>query len=141
MRSVKTIAFLIVLVFLAACSTYKSTPQLNYYHGQTVPEGFITILRASPAEIEFQIRVDFRAQQLYHLVLDGNEPVAEGWFMTTHVGGPFYTVQMKPAEGRTYEVGKTYRLCIGQENPQKVQMTSSNYQCMVDLAFVFQEKS
>jgi hypothetical protein len=140
MRSPRIVAFLMVLVLFAACSTYKSKPQLNYYHGQNVPDGYITIVRASTTEIEFQIRVEFRAQQLYHLVLDGNDPVAEGWFITTRVGGPFYNVTLKPAEGRTFEAGKTYRLCIGQESPQKVQMTSSNYQCMADYTFVFAEK-
>ncbi|MCK7478150.1 MAG: hypothetical protein M0C28_12595 [Candidatus Moduliflexus flocculans] len=46
---------------------------------------------------------------------------------------------MKPKAGRTFEVGKTYRLCIGMQNPQAVQMTSNNYECIVDFTFVFQE--
>lgn len=48
---------------------------------------------------------------------------------------------MKPSEGRTFEPGKTYRLCIGVQNPQAVQMQSSNYECKVDHTFVFQDKS
>ena len=39
-----------------------------------------------------------------------------------------------------FEVGKTYRLCIGGQSPQEVQMTSNNYRCHVDYTFVFQEK-
>ncbi|MGB7297239.1 MAG: hypothetical protein WBC70_16785 [Candidatus Aminicenantales bacterium] len=142
MRSTRSVVFIVVLVLFAACSTYKANPELNYYHGQNVPEGFITILRASPMEIEFEIRVDFtRFERLYHLVLDGNTPVAEGWFRTLRVTVPVYAVTMTPKKGLTFEAGKTYRLCIGQKNPQEVQMTSSNYPCLVDHTFVFQEKS
>jgi hypothetical protein len=141
MRSAKFAVFAVVLVLLAGCSTYKSSPQMNYYHGPNVPEGYITILRASAAEIEFQVRVEFAQKQMYHLVLEGNDPVAEGWHSTLRAGGQAYTVTMKPKEGRTFEVGKTYRFCIGMQNPQAVQMTSNNFECIVDHTFVFQEKS
>jgi hypothetical protein len=141
MRSAKTVVFVIALAFLAACSTYKSKPQMNYYHGQNVPEGYITILRASAGEIKFQIRVEFAPKQMYHIILDGNEPIAEGWFSTLRAGGQTYTVTLKPAKGLAFEPGKTYRLCIGLQNPEAVQMTSSNYECKVDYTFVFQEKS
>lgn len=141
MTSAKTPVLVIGLLFLAACSTYKAKPQLHYYHGQNVPEGYITIIRASAGEIEFQIRVEFTEKKLYHIVLDGDNPVAEGWFSTLRAGSQAYSVTMKPSEGLTFEPGKTYRLCIGQQNPQAVQMTSSNYPCMVDYTFVFQEKS
>lgn len=141
MKSVKTPALVIGLLFLAACSTYKAKPQLRYYHGQNVPEGYVTVLRASAGEIEFQIRVEFAENKLYHLVLEGDNPVAEGWFSTLRTGGQAYTVTLKPSEGLAFEPGKTYRLCIGRQNPQEVQMTSSNYQCMVEYTFVFQEKS
>lgn len=141
MKSAKTPTLVIGLLFLAACSTYKAKPQLHYYHGQNVPEGYITILRASAGEIEFQIRVDFNEMRRYHLVLEGDNPVAEGWFSTLRAGSQAYRVTLKPSEGLAFEPGKTYRLCIGQQNPQEVQMTSSNYQCIVDYTFVFQEKS
>jgi hypothetical protein len=141
MRSTKALTFLIGLLFIAACSTYKAQPQLSYYHGRNVPEGYITILKASPEEIEFQIRVEFPQKQLYHLVLEGDNPVAQGWFSTLRAGGQSYTVTMKPGKGLAFEPGKTYRLCIGQQNPQAVQMTSSNYPCLIDYTFVFQEKS
>ena len=143
MKSARTLTFLVGLLFLAACSTYKSKPQLHYYHGKNVPEGYIKILRASVGEIEFQIQVEFTVtqMQLYHLVLEGDHPVAEGWFSIRRAGTQFYSVILKPSEGLAFEPGKTYRLCIGLQNPQEVQMTSSNYQCIIDYTFVFQEKS
>lgn len=143
MRSAKFVFFAITVVLIAACSTYKSKPQMNYYHGKNVPEGYIKILRASAEAIEFQIQVEFTAtqMQLYHLVLEGNSPVAEGWFSIRRAGTPSYNVTLKPSKGLAFEPGKTYRLCIGMQNPQEVQMTSSSYQCLVDYTFVFQEKS
>jgi hypothetical protein len=131
----------IFVLAAAACSTYKSEPELTYYHGPTVPERFISVLRASPAEITFEIRVEFPAKQMYHLVLDGNTPVAEGWFSTLRIGGESYNITMKPKKGLTYESGKTYRLCIGSQNPEQVQVTSSSYKCLVDYTFVFKEKT
>ncbi len=141
MRSATTVSLTAAFVLLAACSTYKSKPQMTYYHGQNVPAGYITVMRASTAEIKFEIRIEFTPKGMYHLILDGNEPVAEGWFSTLRAGGQSYFVTMKPAEGRVFELGKTYRLCIGVQNPQAVQMASSNYECKVDYTFVFQEKS
>jgi hypothetical protein len=114
---------------------------MTYYHGQNVPAGYITVKSASAVEIKFEIRIEFAPKQMYHLILDGNEPVAEGWFSTLRAGGQSYSVTMKPSEGRTFEPGKTYRLCIGVQNPQAVQLQSSNYECKVDHTFVFQEKS
>jgi len=141
MRSARTLALAAALILVAACSsTYRSKPQMNYYHGQNVPAGYITVVRATAAEIEFSIRVEFTQKQMYHLVLDGNEPVAEGWFNTLRAGNQAYSVTMKPSEGKAFEVGKTYRLCIGTQNPQAVQMTSSNYPCIADHSFVFELK-
>ncbi|MCX6573419.1 MAG: Gfo/Idh/MocA family oxidoreductase, partial [Candidatus Aminicenantes bacterium] len=99
MRSAKfaLAIFVIALALVAACSTtYKSKPQMNYYSGQKVPDLYITVLKASPTEIEFRIQVKFVTQKMYHLVLDGNEPVAQGWFSTQRAGGEAYTVKMKP---------------------------------------------
>lgn len=136
-----TVVLISVFVLFSACSTLKSKPQMTYYHGQNVPAGYITVDHASAAEIKFEIRIEFAPKQMYHIILDGNNPVAEGWFSTLRAGGQSYFVTLKPAEGRLFEAGKTYRLCIGVQNPQAVQMTSSNYECKVDYAFVFQEKS
>jgi hypothetical protein len=141
MKGAKIAAVLLALALVAACSsTYRAKPQLNYYHGQNVPAEYIRILRASTAEIEFEIRVQFAPKQMYHLVLEGNEPVAQGWFNTMRAGGEIYTVTMKPDEGQAFEPGKTYRLCIGEQSPQAVQMTSNNYMCRVDWVFVFAVK-
>ncbi len=141
MRSARNVLLAITFVLLAACSSLKSKPQMTYYHGQNVPEGYITVQYASAAEIKFEIRIEFVPKQMYHLLLDGNDPVAEGWFSTLRAGGQSYFVTLKPAEGRTFEIGKIYRLCIGVQNPQAVQMTSNNYECKVDHTFVFQEKN
>jgi hypothetical protein len=140
-RSAKFTVFVVAVALVAACSsTYKSKPEMNYYRGQKVPDLFITVVRASPTEIEFRIQVKFVMKKMYHLVLDGNEPVAQGWFSTQRAGGEDYTVKMKSEEGKTFEAGKTYRLCIGEQSPEAVQMTSNNYMCKVDFTFVFQEK-
>jgi hypothetical protein len=140
MRSATTIALTTAFALLAACSSFKAKPQMTYYHGQNVPAGYITVTRASAAEIKFEIRIEFERKEMYHLILDGDTPIAERWFSTLRAGGQSYFVTLKPAEGRAFEPGKTYRLCIGVQNPQAVQMTSSNYECKVDYTFVFQEK-
>jgi len=132
---------LILVLFVAACSTYQAQPRMNYYHGPNVPEGFISVLRASPSEITFEVHVKFPQKQMYHLLLEGNEPVSEGWHSTVQAGDVKYTVTMKPKKDLAFVPGKTYRLCIGVQNPQAVQMTSSNYQCVADYTFVFKEKA
>lgn len=141
MKTTKALMPVLAVLLAAACSTYKASPQMNYYHGQNIPEGFIQVLRASPSEITFEVRVKFVQKQMYHLVLDGNTPVAEGWASTQRAGGESYTATMKPKEGLTFEDGKSYRLCIGVQNPQAVQMTSNNYPCVADFDFVFKEKA
>ena len=140
MRSAETMVLTGAFVLFAACSSFKSKPEMAYYHGQNVPAGYIIVQRASTAEITFEIRIEFAPKQMYHLILDGNDPEAEGWFSTLRAGGQSYFVTLKPSEGRTFEPGKTYRLCIGVQNPQYVQIRSSNYECKVDQTFVFQEK-
>ena len=141
MRSLKSIAIGIMLAVTAACSgTYRSSPQLTYYHGPNVPAEYFKILTASPGAITFEIRIEFELRKMYHLLLDGNEPVAQGWFNTTRAGGQVYTVTLTPEKGKTFEAGKTYRLCIGTQSPQAVQMESSRYNCKVDYTFVFKEK-
>jgi hypothetical protein len=141
MRSAKVITVLSGLALGAACSsTYKTKPELTYYHGQNVPPEYLKILKAGPDAITFEIRIEFTPRQMYHVVLDGNEPVAQGWFSTLRAGGLVYTVTLKPEAGKTFEAGKTYRLCIGTQSPEDVQMTSSNYRCQADYTFVFQEK-
>ena len=131
----------LALVLAAGCSPYRSRPQMNYFHGETPPAGFIKILRATEAEVEFQITVVMPADHMYHLLLDGNEPLAEGWFPTGRMASSQgYRVTLKLREGLRLETGKSYRLCIGVQNPEDVQMTTSNYRCLVDYPFVFQVK-
>lgn len=141
MRSLKGFAALAGVFLIAACSFYEARPKLNYYRGENVPEGYITIVRASVDEIEFEVRVQFAERHLYHLILEGNDPVAEGWFPTVRAGHQSYTVTMKPRRSLSFEPGKTYRLCIGKQNPEEVQLTSSNYMCVAEFEFVFEQKS
>lgn len=133
---------LIPLAFgLAACSPYQAKPKMTYFHGQNVPPGYIEVVRASATEVEFKIRVEFSERHLYHLLLDGNDPLAEGWFPTNRMAGSeAYHVTLKLHEGTRLEAGKSYRLCIGSQNPEAVQMQTSNYRCLVDYTFVFQVK-
>lgn len=131
---------LVVFLFMAACFSYEKHPKLHYYRGPNVPSGFINIIRATPTEIEFLLRVKFPEKKLYHLILDGDEPVAEGWYSTVTADGNSYNLVMKPKPGLSFEVGKTYRLCIGQQSPEYVQLESSNYRCLAEYVFVFEEK-
>jgi hypothetical protein len=141
MKPTKIMALISLTFGLAACSPYQAKPKLNYYHGQNVPKGYIEVVRASDTEVEFRIRVEFTQAHLYHLLLDGNEPLAEGWFPTSRMAmSEGYTVTLKLREGQRLGSGKTYRLCIGAQNPEAVQMGSSNYRCLVDYTFVFQAK-
>jgi hypothetical protein len=142
MTSTSRILILISLAFgLAACSPYQAKPKMTYYHGQNVPEGYIEVVRASAIEIEFRVRVEFSQRHLYHLLLDGNEPLAESWFPTSRMAGSeAYCVTFKLPEGKCLQAGQTYRLCIGTKNPEAVQMETSNYRCLVDYTFVFQAK-
>jgi hypothetical protein len=142
MRTGRTVlALCLILSFAVACSsTYKSKPQLSYYHGQNVPQEYFKILKAAPTGITFEVRIEFPQMKMYHLILEGNEPVAQGWYSTVRAGGTVYTVTLRPEEGKAFEPGKTYRLCIGDQSPQAVQMTSNNYMCKVDYTFVFQNK-
>jgi len=138
----KTLRLAIVALGLAAaCSPYRARPEMNYYHGETPPAGFIQVVRASETEVEFQITVVMPADHMYHLLLDGNEPLAEGWFPTSRMAASQgYKVTLKLREGARLEPGKSYRLCIGVQNPEAVQMTTSNYRCLVDHPFVFHVK-
>lgn len=135
-----SIVGLVVFVFgLAACSFYQSAPKMEYYHGRNVPEGFIQVVRETETEIEFKIMVKFNETHLYHIVLDDNEPLAEGWFPTRRVQETqSYNVTLALKKGGRFEKGKTYRLCIGGQNPEAVQLQSSSYRCLVDFEFVFQ---
>lgn len=139
MRSLGLIGIVGLLAATAACSSYTSEPKLEYYRGQNIPQGYIQVVRAEETEVEFRIQVDFQDAHRYHLILDGNRPVAEGWFPTRRVGdSQAYHVVLKTKKDRRLDPGKTYRLCIGGQNPEAVQLQSSSYRCLVDFEFVFQ---
>jgi hypothetical protein len=141
MMSKKAPTLVIGLLLLAACSSFNEKPRMNYYHGRNISEKYFMISRASAGEIEFQIRVGFSQERLYHIILDGDTPVAEGWFLTLQVGGQSYSVTLKPNAGLAFEPGKTYRLCVGEDTPESVQRNSHDYLCLVDYPFVFPGKS
>ena len=139
MRSWHVLLPVVVTFGLSACSFYQSEPKLNYFRGQNPPEGFIQVVKATETEVEFRILLEFKESHLYHLILDGNQPLAEGWFPTRRVGdSQAYHVVLKTKKDRRLEPGKTYRLCIGGQNPEAVQIQSSSYRCLVDFEFVFQ---
>ena len=141
MKFIAIFAAGLLAVGLAACSPYQSTPQLTYYHGASPPEGYVQLVHASETEAEFLVTVVFQSKHMYHLLLDGNRPLAEGWFPTARMAASQgYSVTLKLGKGLKLEPGKTYRLCIGSQNPEAVQMSSSNYRCLVDYEFVFKAK-
>jgi hypothetical protein len=123
-----------------ACSSADVSSKMSFYHGQTVPRQFFKVVRYSPQEVEFEIRVDFQQVHMYHIVLDENgKPLSEGWHLTTKLG-PTYKVVMKAKKGAVFQEDKKYRLCIGNESPEKVFVTSNNYQCLADYEFVLSKK-
>jgi hypothetical protein len=123
-----------------ACSTADVSSKMTFYHGQTIPAQFFKVVRYSPQEIEFEIKVDFKDVHMYHLVLDENgKPIAEGWHPTTKIGQA-YTVIMKSKKDAVFEEGRRYRLCIGNESPEKVSVTSNNYPCIADYQFILSRK-
>lgn len=139
-RIIFIIFMLISIASLITCSFYQKNPKLHYYRGPNVPAEFINIVRATTAEIEFVLRVKFPEKKFYHLILDGDEPVAEGWYSTVRADTISYSVVMKAKPELKFEPGKTYRLCIGNQSPEYVQLESKNYKCLAEYVFVFEEK-
>jgi hypothetical protein len=129
------------LVFLAlqgflSCTSQGTRPKMQFYHGLTVANLYVSVVRHTSEVIVFEIRARVPGKDLYHLVLDGNEPLSEGWFPTGRVQTESYTVQMKAKKGCVFQPGKKYRLCIGTESPESVYVHSNNYKCTVDYEFV-----
>jgi len=138
MKSFSIVGLGVFVFGLAACSFYQAKPKMEYYHGRNVPEDYIQVVRATETEIEFNIMVKFNETHLYHIVLDENEPLAEGWFPTRRVRETqSYNVILALKKGCRLEEGKTYRLCIGGQNPEAVQLQSSGYHCLLDYQFVY----
>jgi hypothetical protein len=126
-----------LVVGLAACAATSphSSAGMNYFHGKNVPPEFFQVVSHTATEITFEVRVRFRESKLYHLVLDGNAPLAEGWFPTIKGDEQFYRVTLKAKPGVEFVAGKPYRLCIGDQNPELVSVHSTNYRCTADYEF------
>jgi len=123
-----------------SCGSSDVSSKMNFYHGQTVPDLFFKILKSSAEEVVFEITVDFKVTHMYHLLLDeSGKPVSEGWYSTRKIGQS-YIVSMKPKPGMVFENGKKYRLCIGNESPEKVFIHTSNYKCAADYEFTLEIK-
>jgi len=127
-----------ISLFCVSCGPKKvKTGKIELYHGIRPPEGFITVLSFSPREIEFRIRVKFKDRKLYHIIADeeGNF-IAEGWYRTSIDSTGIYYIKMKVKKGFKFQPGKKYRLCIGKQNPELMDLFTSKYRCLVDYEFV-----
>lgn len=127
---------LLSLAALISCAAETAIPKLTYYHGQTPPKTYFEVVSATSEEILFKIRADFAPNQMYHLILDGNEPVAEGWYPTNRIAEEFYYLKIRAKKGLAFQPGKTYRLCIGIQSPEVVARYRNSYKCLVDYEFV-----
>ena len=131
---------ILAVAVLIGCAAEKSKPALTYYHGQTPPDSYFEVVSYTPQEIEFRIKVKFGSKHMYHLILEGDKPLAEGWFPTMLGAADSYRLVIKAREGVAFETGKTYRLCIGSESPEYVAEYRSTYRCAVDYSFVLPPK-
>jgi len=133
--------FLLALFGLAAYATQGNQSTMHFSRGPTVPNLYVSVISHTSTVIEFKIRANFGGIHLYHLILDGDEPLSEGWYPTSRVQTEAYTVKMKAKKKRVFEPGKKYRLCLGYQSPELVYARSSNnYQCLVDYEFVLEEQ-
>lgn len=132
------ILLLLISLGLISCTSAGQRAKMKFYHGQKIPDQYIRVVNHTAEEIEFEIRVNFLQTHLYHIVLDGEDPISEGWFSTAKTDSAFYTLKMKAKKDCQFQPGKKYRLCIGTTNPEEVFVYSSNYRCKVDYEFVLQ---
>jgi hypothetical protein len=136
---IKGLGILAVIGFIG-CAGERVRPSLTYYHGQTPQEAYFEVVRYTPQEIEFKIKVKFASKYMYHLILEGDEPLAEGWYVTILGAEDSYRLIMKAKKGVVFEPGKSYRLCIGNESPEYVARYRNSYHCAVDYEFVLPPK-
>ncbi len=136
---IKGLAVLAVLG-LVACLRERPKPALDYYHGQIPQDFYFKIVGYTPKEIEFEIKVNFGSRYMYHLILEGNEPLAEGWHVTVLSVEQSYKLIMKAKKGVVFQPGKKYRLCIGNKSPEEVARYRRSYQCAADYEFVLPQK-
>ena len=131
---------ILAVMGMVSCASRTVKPGMIYYRGMTPQDEYFEVVDYTLQEIEFKIRVKFPARYMYHLVLEDNEPLAEGWFLTIIGAENFYRLVMKAKPGVVFEPGKTYRLCIGNENPEEIALYRNSYQCAVDYKFVLSPK-
>jgi hypothetical protein len=130
----------LAILGLIGCAGERAKPALIYYHGQTPQDVFFEVVGYTPQEIEFKIKVKFGLKYMYHLILEDNEPLAEGWYVTILGAEDAYRLLIKAKKGVVFEAGKRYRLCIGSESPEYVARYRSSYHCTVDYEFVLPAK-
>jgi hypothetical protein len=135
-KSRKCLFNLIICAGLTACASGGRRAAMHYDHGSTIPDQYISVVGYTANEIEFKIAAKFPLKHAYHLVLDGDTPLAEGWYPASRPESNFYTVKLKAKKGVSFQVGKPYRLCVGAESPEFIAVHSSNYRCIIDFEFV-----
>jgi hypothetical protein len=140
------IPIIILFLGISSCASYMEEyndkdDNVRFYHGQKLQDVFISVENFSAEEIEFKIRRGPQVEYLYHIIVDENdERISEGWYPAYKTKKEHYIVKMKPKEGKTFQSGKTYRLCVTEQNPEFIYYYSKNVQCEVYYEFVFPEK-
>ncbi|MGB7296941.1 MAG: hypothetical protein WBC70_15260 [Candidatus Aminicenantales bacterium] len=131
---------ILAVMGMLSCATRATRPDMVYYSGMTPQDEYFEVVDYTLQEIEFKIRVNFPSRYMYHLILEDNEPLAEGWFPTIISTEDFYRLVIRAKDGVVFEPGKTYRLCIGNKNPEEIARYRNSYQCAVDYKFVLAPK-
>ena len=137
MKKTRQVALIFaVCAGLMACASGGRRAVMHYDHGSTIPDQYISVVGYTSNEIEFKIAAKFPLKHAYHLVLDGDIPLAEGWYPASRPEANFYTVKLKAKKGVLFQTGKPYRLCVGAESPDFIAVHSSNYRCIIDYEFI-----
>src|SRR4030065_1819459 len=97
---------ILAVAMLIGCAAEKSKPALTYYHGQTPPDSYFEVVSYTPQEIEFRIKVKFGSKHMYHLILEGDKPLAEGWFPTMLGAADSYRLRLQAPGGGALETGE-----------------------------------
>ena len=124
---------------MISCASYMDNPKVDFVHGPSLEDRYISIVNSTPDKVEFRIRMGDRADYLYHVILDEEEErISEGWIWTRFTDAEHYTFKMKPKKGSSFQPGKKYRLCIGLGHPDYY--PTNNYHCRIDYEFMLSEK-
>ena len=142
MDKLLSVSFILVLSLgVISCTSYMDDPKVDFFHGLSLEDRYISIVNSTPDEIEFRIRMGDRADYLYHVILDEEEErISEGWIWTRSMDTEHYTFKMKPKKESSFQPGKKYRLCIGSQHPDSVYYHTNKYRCSVDYEFILSEK-